>query len=113
MDASRDLPGNAGPTGGVVIPFAAGARRRSCDDQRRAVSAEEVTFRRETGCRIRVSRMSGGLSQVELSRATGLTTVAIRRLEDGVVPIDAWHLNLIADALNVTMSGLAGRRDGW
>lgn len=95
----------------MVIAFAPRTGRRRAASP--VVSADEAAFRRQTGCRIRVSRMSGGLSQAELARASGLSAVAVRRLEDGAVAVDAWHLSLIADALNVTMSGLAGRRDVW
>ena len=76
-------------------------------------SESETTFRREVGCRVRVSRMSNGLRPIELAEAAGLPIAAVRRIEDGAVAVDAWQLSLIADALGVTLGGLAGRRDGW
>lgn len=106
MDRQTARPAQIGPEGGVVLSFSAAARR----DASRCADAGESAFRREVGCRVRVSRMSCRWTPKELARATGLPVATLRRLEDGMAPVDAWHLRLVAEALGVTVAALTGTR---
>lgn len=63
----------------------------------------------EVGSRIRIARLSAGLSQDELAKKVGYSNrSAISKLEAGVTTLDLKYVDLLASALDVTVSWIIG-----
>lgn len=65
-------------------------------------------FLLEMGIRIRRKRLEMGLTISELSRISGISAVAIQRLELGEVGINIWNFCRLCKALKVSADKLLG-----
>lgn len=66
---------------------------------------------RAVSTRIRIARLSAGISQGELAQSLGVTFQQVQKYEKGVNRVSAGQLLAIAGALGTTVSALVGDAD--
>lgn len=65
------------------------------------------------GERVRAARRAYGMSQVELSRRTGLSKTTMNNIEKGTTVDPHWsHIVRIAEVLHVSLDALVGHGSG-
>ncbi len=70
--------------------------------------AEERSFRRQVGKRLRSQRIWLELSQDEVAAKAGVTRNFVSAIERGAQGLDAWRLTHVAHALGTTLGWLLG-----
>lgn len=73
--------------------------------------ADERSFRRQAGKRLRSQRIWLELSQDEVAIKAGVTRNFVSAVERGAQGLDAWRLTRVAHALGTTLGWLLGDPD--
>lgn len=73
--------------------------------------ALELEYRRLVGKRVRMERVWQDLSQDEVAAKAGVTRNFVSAIERGVQGLDAYRLQMLADALGVNFEDLMAADD--
>jgi ribosome-binding protein aMBF1 (putative translation factor) len=99
---------NLPPLAGICYPYCVTAQTgRRLKNESWTSDLDSHEFASNVGERIRLARQQKGWTQVELAQSAGLSSNYVARLERGELGASLFVAMRLADALGITLNGLA------